>query len=197
LLEYDSIAPAPEHAALKDAIRRSLDFELRTTQEVNNPFGYARQLVRDHAGAMRTAFFFPHDTEAAPWWQGENARIASLASAARLALPMFSEDKAFQGRLESYAENQLHWVLGRNPFDSSMLMGSGHGNAQYMFFKSYKYTSAPGAIINGVTAAENDEHGIAFNEGFAVTGKDEDWRWTEEWLPHAAWFLYAVTLPHP
>jgi hypothetical protein len=42
----------------------------------------------------------------------------------------------------------------------------------------------------------NDEDGIAFNEGFAVTGKDEDWRWTEEWLPHAAWYLYAISLPH-
>jgi hypothetical protein len=29
-----------------------------------------------------------------------------------------------------------------------------------------------------------------------VTGNDEDWRWTEQWLPHAAWYLYAVSLPH-
>jgi hypothetical protein len=29
-----------------------------------------------------------------------------------------------------------------------------------------------------------------------VTGKDEDWRWTEEWLPHSAWYLYAISLPH-
>ena len=61
---------------------------------------------------------------------------------------------------------------------------------------SYKYTNAPGAIINGVTAGFNNEDGIAFNEGFARTGLDEDWRWTEEWLPHDAWYLYAVSLPH-
>jgi hypothetical protein len=77
-----------------------------------------------------------------------------------------------------------------------MLMGSGHGNAAYMFFRSYKYTNAPGAIINGITASLDSEDGIAFNEGFAVTGKDEDWRWTEEWLPHAAWYLYAISLSH-
>ena len=53
------------------------------TAEVNNPFGYARQLVRTD-GKVRTAFFFPHDTEAAPWWQGENARLASMAAAARM-----------------------------------------------------------------------------------------------------------------
>jgi hypothetical protein len=66
-----------------------------------------------------------------------------------------------------------------------------------MFFRSYKYTNAPGSIINGVTAASDNEDGIAFNEGYAVTGKDDDWRWTEQWLPHAAWYLYAVSLPHP
>jgi hypothetical protein len=162
---------------------------------VNNPFGYARQVVRTSAGKIRTAFFFPHDTEAAPWWQGENARLASLASAARAAAPYFPDDPPFQMALESYADDQLHWILGRNPFDNSMLMGSGHRNAQYMFFRSYKYTSAPGAIINGITASETDEDGIAFNEGFAVTGKDDDWRWTEDWLPHAAWYLYAISLP--
>jgi len=113
-----------------------------------------------------------------------------------MAVPFFTNDPQFQSKLETYAEDQLHWILGRNPFDSSMLMGSGHGNAPYMFFRSWKYTSAPGAIINGITAADNDLDGIAFNEGFAVTGKDEDWRWTEQWLPHAAWYLYAVSLPH-
>ena len=147
-------------------------------------------------GSVRTAFFFPHDTEAAPWWQGEDARLASLAAAARMAIPLFADQPAFQSELSAYAWNQLHWILGRNPFDVSLLIGSGHGDAAYMFFRSYKYTNAPGAIVNGITASENDEDGIAFNQGFAVTGKDEDWRWTEEWLPHAAWYLYAISLPH-
>ena len=196
LLRYAEIASPTNRQHVLDTVKRSLQFELATTQEVNNPFGYARQLVRAGNGEVRTAFFFPHDTEAAPWWQGEDARLASLAVAARVAAPLYAADSAFRTSLETYADNQLHWILGRNPFDSSMLMGSGHGNAPYMFFRSYKYTSAPGAIINGITAATNNEDGIAFNEGFAVTGKDDDWRWTEEWLPHAAWYLYAVSLPH-
>lgn len=196
LLRYAEIASAPQKEKALQTVRKSLEFELRTTDEVNNPFGYARQLVRMGNGEVRTAFFFPHDTEAAPWWQGENARLASLAAAARMAAPMVADDSRFHGALEAYADNQLHWILGRNPFDTCMLMGSGHGNAAYMFFRSWKYTNAPGAIINGITAAVNDEDGIAFNEGYAVTGKDDDWRWTEEWLPHAAWFLYAVSLPH-
>ena len=199
LLRYAETAGAGEPLQIervKETVRRSLASELATTAETANPFGYARQLVRTHDGLLRTAFFFPHDTEAAPWWQGENARLACLAAAARMARPLFRGDPAFQAALEGYAEDQLHWILGRNPYDSSLLMGSGHGNAAYMFFGSYKYTSAPGAVINGVTAAAQDEDGIAFNQGYAVTGKDEDWRWTEEWLPHAAWYLYAISLPH-
>ncbi len=196
LLEYYEFAAPAEQQTIRDAIKRSLRFELAVTREINNPFGYARQLVRMGNGSVRTAFFFPHDTEAAPWWQGEDARLASLAAAARKAAPLFADDPQFQTELASYAWNQLHWILGRNPFDVSLLMGSGHGDAAYMFFRSYKYTNAPGAIVNGITAALNDEDGIAFNLGYAATGQDEDWRWTEEWLPHAAWYLYAVSLPH-
>lgn len=196
LLEYAQVASPENQTRVRDAVKRSLEFELRVTGDVNNPFGYARQLVRMGNGEVRTAFFFPHDTEAAPWWQGENARLSSMAAAARMAAPLYAGDPAFQKRLENYAWNQLHWILGRNPYDTSMLMGSGHNNAHYMFFRLWKYTSAPGAIINGITAATNSEDGIAFNEGFAVTGKDDDWRWTEQWLPHDAWYLYAVSLPH-
>jgi hypothetical protein len=196
LIEYAGIASPEQQKKVRESVERSLHFELAVTSEVNNPFGYARQLVRMGDGTLRTAFFFPHDTEAAPWWQGENARLASLSAAARMAIPLFADEPAFQSELRTYAWNQLHWILGRNPFNTSMLMGSGHGNAAYMFFRSYKYTNAPGAIINGITASLDSEDGIAFNEGFAVTGKDEDWRWTEEWLPHAAWYLYAISLSH-
>lgn len=196
LLNYASIVSPGERQKALQTVERSLRFELAVTAEVNNPFGYARQLVRNREGKLRTAFFFPHDTEASPWWQGEDARLGSLAAAARLAAPLFPDQPQFQAELQAYAWNQLHWILGRNPFNTSMLMGSGHNNARYMFFQSYKYTSAPGAIVNGITSALDDEDGIAFNQGFAVTGKDDDWRWTEEWLPHAAWYLYAISLPH-
>jgi hypothetical protein len=195
LLEYFKIASPSVQTRVLKTVERSLRFELAVTSEVNNPFGYARQLVIT-AGKPRTAFFFPHDTEAAPWWQGENARLGSLAAAARMALPLFADKPEFQSQLRAYAWNQLHWILGRNPFDATMLMGSGHGYAPYMFFQSYKYTGAPGGIANGITSGLDNEDGIAFDLGYAVTGKDEDWRWTEQWLPHAAWYLYAVSLPH-
>lgn len=196
LVEYAGITDAQRQAKVRDTVKRSMQAELAVTADTNNPFGYARQLVRYGDGRVRTAFFFPHDTEAAPWWQGENARIASLAAAARLAAPLYAGDDAFRRQLQAYAWNQLHWILGRNPYDSSMLMGSGHNNAPYMFFDSYAYTNAPGAIINGITSGLTEDDGIAFDLGYAQTGKDDDWRWTEQWLPHDAWYLFAISLPH-
>lgn len=194
--EYASIATPARKAKARDAIRRSMAFQLRITSDTNNPFGYARELVRLKDGTIAAKFFFPHGA-AGTWWQGEDARLASLAAAARVAAPMFADDAAFQSKLQDYAWNQLHWILGRNPYDTSMLIGSGHRNIQYMFFDSWEYTNAPGAIINGITSGlDAEDDGIAFDLGYAQTGKDDDWRWGEQWLPHAAWYMYAISLPH-
>ncbi len=169
---------------------------MAVTAEVANPFGYARQLVQSTNGLRRTAFFYPHDTETAPWWQGENARLGSMAAAARMAAKYFKDDPRFSSRLQEYAWNQLNWILGLNPYDCCMMYGAGRNNIDYMFFESYEYNAAPGGICNGITGGRENPDDIDFNVGFAVTGKDEDWRWSEQWLPHAAWYLYAVSLPH-
>jgi hypothetical protein len=195
LAEYATIATPARKLQARDAIRRSMAFQLRITADVNNPFGYARELVQLKDGQSVVKFFFPHGA-AGTWWQGEDARLASLAAAARVAVPLFADDPTFQAQLRDYAWNQLHWILGRNPYDTCMLIGSGHRNIQYMFFDSWEYTSAPGAIINGITAGlHGEDDGIAFDLGYAQTGKDDDWRWSEQWLPHAAWYMYAVSLP--
>jgi hypothetical protein len=194
LLQYSEVAAGPDRARALDAARRSLDFELRLTAEVTNPFGYSRQLVQDKTGARRTSFFFSHNTETEPWWQGENARLASMAAAARLARRYFGEDVEFGRRLEAFSRDQLNWILGLNPYDSCMMQGKGRNNPAYMFFDSYEYTNAPGGIVNGITAGVNDEQDIDFYLHFRETGKDDDWRWAEQWLPHAAWYLYAVAL---
>jgi hypothetical protein len=74
-----------------------------------------------------------------------------------------------------------------------MLYGRGRNNPEYMFFDSWQYTCMPGGISNGITAGLNNEHDIDYNVPYSVTGKDYDWRWTEQWLPHDAWFLMAVS----
>jgi Glycosyl hydrolase family 9/Cellulase N-terminal ig-like domain len=194
LINFFDIADEPMRAKVRETVRKSMGFELTVTREVPNPFGYSRQFVQSKDGSRRTSFFFPHDTETAPWWQGENARLGSMAAAGRLASRLFADDARWQAELKAFAQNQLNWILGLNPFDSCMLYGRGRNNPEYMFFNSYEYMNAPGGISNGITAGYTDEEDIDYNLHFAVTGKDDDWRWTEQWLPHASWFLYAVAL---
>jgi hypothetical protein len=194
LLKYAEVAGGPRRTRVLETVRKSLEFELAVTAEVANPFGYARQFVQDKTGVRRTSFFFPHNTETEPWWQGENARLASLAAAARLALRYVARDGELGRKLEAYGRDQLNWILGLNPYDSCMLQGKGRNNPAYMFFDSYEYTNAPGGIVNGITAGLKDEQDIDFALHFSQTGKDDDWRWGEQWLPHAAWYLYAVSL---
>jgi hypothetical protein len=218
LLGYVDIADETGREKALEAIKKSLGFELTVTAEVANPFGYSRQLVQSKGGpaTRRTSFFFAHDTETAPWWQGENARLGSMAAAARLAARIFGAgspdvktgseegggagvtttvvDRTFADRLRAFGQSQLDWILGLNPFDSCMLHAKGRNNIPYMFFDSYEYTNAPGGICNGITGGYTDEEDIDFGLRFAVTGKDDDWRWGEQWLPHSAWYLYAVAI---
>jgi hypothetical protein len=194
LVCYYPLASAAEQVLLREVIRKSLVHELAITKEVSNPFGYSRQLVQDTLGNRKTTFFFPHGSDASPWWQGENARLASMAAAARLAAPLFKEDKLFKDSLESFALDQLNWILGLNPYDASMLQGSGHNNPAYGFFGTFEYTNAPGGIANGITSGLNDEEDIDFNLSYAKTKMDNDWRWAEQWLPHAAWYMLAISV---
>lgn len=192
LLYFREIADAPLQAKITSTIRRALTAELKLSAGVPNPFQLARQYVQSKTGGRRTAFFYPHDSDSAPWWQGENARLASLAAAARLAIPLFADDAAFQHQLRVHATAQLDWILGLNPFDACMLAGTGRNNPEYMFLGTYQYRNAPGGICNGITAALDDERGIAFDWATEVKGEDHTWRWGEQWLPHAAWYLLAV-----
>ena len=196
LLDYYDLAGQPMQQRIRDAVRRSLEFELLVTTEVPNPFGLARQYVQSKTGERRTSFFYPHDSGTAPWWQGENARLGSLSAAARLAAPLFKSDPLFQTKLQAFAVDQLNWILGLNPFDASMLQGTGRNNPEYVFFTSWEYKSAPGGICNGITSGYSDEHDIDLNVPYEVTGQDSDWRWAEQWIPHAAWYMLAVAAGH-
>jgi len=192
LIYYSEIADPTAREKVLDKVRQSLEFELGVTSEVSNPFGYSREYVQDKMGSRHTRFFFPHNSDAAPWWQGENARLASVATAARLAELVFPQDAQFRRQLESFATSQLNWILGLNPFDSSMLNGVGRNNPPYMYFDSWEFTNAPGGISNGITSGFNDESDIDYLLPYRQTGADNDWRWGEQWLPHAAWYLLAA-----
>jgi hypothetical protein len=189
LLRYlESEADEARAGRARAAARRSLEFELSLTAEVPNPFGYARQYVKPVDGPRRAAFFFPHRNESGYWWQGENARLASLAASARLALRYLPGDPALGARLQTYAADQLNWILGCNPFHACLLHGFGRNNPEY----EEPWPNAYGGICNGITGGFADEEDIDFLPLPYAERGEHRWRWSEQWLPHAAWYLLAV-----
>lgn len=167
--------------------------ELKVTKEQNNPFGYARQLIKDGKGNIETRFFYPHDVETAPWWQGENARIASLATAARY-MTYHTNDESLKAELKKYADDQINWILGLNPYDSCMMEGAGRNMNAYFYEKRKDFIHCPGGIINGITGGlKDEEHGIEFIMKPTEEIVD-NWRWAEQWIPHATWYMYALSM---
>jgi hypothetical protein len=187
LLRYVAVEP---DAGLREeatkAVLASLQFELAITREVANPFGYARQYVKDLGKGKRSAFFFPHQNESGYWWEGESARLASLAAAAflggRHAPPELRRE------LEAYAIDQLDWTFGLNPFDASMQRGQGRNTPDY----SPDWPSAPGGVASGITSGFDDEHDIALLPPPHDQDPGENWRWSAQWLPHGAWLVLAL-----
>ncbi len=158
------------------------------SRAADNPFLLARQWVKPVDGQVYPAFFVPHNNETGYWWQGENARLASLSCAARRAVRYFGDKPETAAVLDEFADAQLHWILGRNPYDMCMLQGHGRNNPRYEEF----YPNAPGGICNGITAGFTDEADIDFLPAEVEGRGDHRWRWSEQWIPHAAWFLLAL-----
>lgn len=195
LLNYIKIEKdAALRAKALNVAEKVMRFALDITNEVSNPFGYARMYYQDKDGVRGKKFFFPHNTEMAPWWQGDNARILSLSAAARYTAAL-TTDRDLAARLNEYADDQIAWVLGLNPFDSCMLEGAGRHNPDYYFQNHFDFIGAPGGICNGITSGIEDEEGIEFVTSPLNNPEIADnWRWAEQWIPHASWYLYALAL---
>jgi hypothetical protein len=187
------------NAALK-TIGQALAYNLRVTGETANPFGYARQsfLYKD---SVKEGFFIPHDNETGWWWQGENARLGSLATAALLGsrlittqtkTPSATDATATPNTdsLTAFAARQYSWILGCNPYNICFMYQFGANNVPYMH-SNYGHGSQRGGISNGITGAK--DHGDGSGIDFRTEDNGNEWRWTEQWLPHAAWFLQALT----
>lgn len=183
LMRYLEVVGAD--SAVTAAISAALCFETDLTDRVANPFRYPRQLVTSSAQSAHARFFMPHTNESGYWWQGENARLASLGVAYTLARRMIGGDLG--GRLESGAAAALDWIMGRNPYDMSMFAGHGRNNPDYI----QGHHNALGGVCNGITGAADDSEGIAFF-GADEIGPGDSWRWSEQWLPHAAWLFLAL-----
>ena len=177
-----------ERQAAVSVIRRSLDYNLTVTGRVSNPFGYARQSFL-YKGAIKEGFFIPHENETGWWWQGEDARLSSLATAALVGGRLADGGSGVRDSLKIYASRQLSWILGCNPYSMCFLYGFGKNNVPYMH-SNFGHGSEKGGISNGITGKEGNGDGSGID--FKSVAEGNEWRWTEQWIPHAAWFLQAV-----
>lgn len=171
-------------------IARFLNYQLRVSITEYNAYSYARQTFL-YKGQLQDGFFIPHENESGWWWQGENARLASLATAAMVGGKIaFEKDQAKLEELRRFAWNQLSWILGRNPYDMCFMYGFGKNNVPYMA-SMFGHGSEKGGISNGVTGKDGSPDGAGID--FKKEAGGNEWRWTEQWIPHAAWFLQALT----
>ncbi len=156
----------------------------------NNPFGYPPHWVKTPGMEGRRQWFYPHENPSGYWWQGENARHGSLAAAAWGVAAGAGTDATLRENAARAARRWVAWVLGANPFDRCMLHGRGRNNPVY----TEGYHNAPGGVCNGVTSGFADENDIAFAPEPAGSDPAQNWRWGEQWLPHAAWLMYALAV---
>ena len=182
--------PAYRTKALQ-TIKRSLDYELRVTGDVSNPFGYARQTFK-YKDTVKNGFFIPHDNETGWWWQGENARLSSLAAAAIVGARLVytsPHDAAKRKAITAFAYDQINWILGGNPYQVCFMYKFGRTNVPYMH-SNFGHGSERGGISNGITGKEGNGDGSGID--YKTEDAGNEWRWTEQWIPHAAWYLQAV-----
>jgi hypothetical protein len=189
LSRFLSLMPSSQAAAsAREALRRAMLHTLSLAAPgEGNAFGYPRQLVHMPGREPRVQFFMPHDNETGYWWQGENARLGSIASAALGAMPHLADDPALADSLPSLAQRCIDWILGFNPFDACMMQGQGRNPPRY----EPGYWNAPGGVCNGITSGLQDEDDIDFKMPWE-TDITQSWRWSEQWLPHAAWLFLAA-----
>lgn len=179
----------------KKAVETHYKWLLDITNKVDNPFGYARQTYKTQ-GNIKDGFFIPHDNESEYWWQGEDARIASLAAASLYAFRILDFDG--EESVDKYATDQLDWILGKNPYGVCMMHNKGIKNPDVYDGTSPYDATLEGGIANGISGKNTDGSGIVWDDvvqaGFSELEPWNNWRWIEQWLPHSTWYLMALSV---
>ncbi|ABG58238.1 glycoside hydrolase family 9 protein [Cytophaga hutchinsonii] len=194
LMEYMDV-DVSKNAAITQVLSKNIAWYMSISKEVNNPFNYMREYYKPYVngslGTAKKAFFVPHDNETGYWWQGENARLASMSTALLLAARKLNAQFTIgTDSISTFGLAQLDWILGKNPFDVCMMTGAGTTT-----YQNYPVASAipnvKGGICNGITGKDTEETNIDWKP--YASDDWQNWRWIEQWLPHDAWFLLAVS----
>ena len=180
----------------KQTIKHALNYELNLTSSVSNPFNLARQSFnlnkKGDSNNIHAGFFMPHNDEVINNWQGENSRIASLTTAAIWGGQITHSDKqgafGIKAPLANFAQSQIDWVMGKNPYKISMLYGFGIKNPEYSQSGDVMLN---GGISNGITGATANANGAGIT--WAEGPDEQNWRWLDQPLANSLWYLLAIS----
>ncbi|MHC4295660.1 MAG: glycoside hydrolase family 9 protein [Planctomycetota bacterium] len=183
LAEYAVVFPEdPLVSAIKSVGRARLK-ELAET--CDNPFKITRR--RDSDGNF---IFFMHYRCVNNWYVGESRELLDTAYEGIL-LDRLGFD---EGR--RIAENQVHWILGRNPYGISTMEGIGSvfvplHHHRYNALPGNPRGAVPGAILNGITRAwpDHDRPWLDMHPE-----PNPDYQPNEPWLPHNNRWLFLVAI---
>lgn len=143
------------------------------------PFGLFREDQGNHRALGRFWYRYFHP-ENPVWYVGTNANLASIGLAlARAGRLMERTD------WQHFAQQQLDWIMGCNPFNASFIMAVGHNNPQHMFASEFNPATPflPGAVMNGVSGNKDDLPQL--RPGF--------WQETEYWTPMVGYTLALLS----
>jgi hypothetical protein len=128
------------------------------------------------AGDYWYRYFMPPEAE---WWVGINANLASSGIGLLKASVVLHDPK-----LKAYAQKQLDWIIGINPFNSSTIEGVGYNHPKH-FPGSTFYPQTPvlpGAVLNGLGGDHSDQPSIG----------NGDWQISEYWTPMVSYTLWLM-----
>jgi hypothetical protein len=111
--------------------------------------------------------------------EGNNNGLLDGAAALALAARALG-----QPRWAAYGQKQMEWVLGFNPFETSMLTGLGYNHASPF---SYYVGQIPGGIINGFKGDAHDNPALGMN-------REMEAMLMEYWSVHTAAMMRALAV---
>ena len=111
--------------------------------------------------------------------EGNNNYLLDTGAALALAARALGQPK-----WAAYGQKQLEWVLGFNPFETSMLTGLGYNHAAVF---SFYVGQIPGGIINGFKGDGDDGPMLCLN-------RETEAMMMEYWSVHTAAMLRALAV---
>jgi hypothetical protein len=178
----------PDHANAqrwRDAVRLHLDEYVMPLAAHSAyavmPFGVflgspSAETYRPLGGDLTYRYFMPVRKQF--WWVGTTSHLECYALLLGEAAQAFGRPA-----YRDLAYRQLEWVMGANPFGACLMTGEGMRNP---YPHSRFVGLIPGGIMNGIAGNTKDAPILDMQNGF-------DWRTTEYWSPHNAYYLWAVS----